>query len=241
MVDYSASRNDFRFLDDNGTEYNAGDDDWARRLNSDFRGLRGLAKVGRNLGAGRLQIHNTFDLDSKGIPGLGNNQSLHTRYATRRHIAEATLFGPLRHRAGYRLQAHHSLSEEEYRDLRGEVGVGRQHDRNLTRSLGLRGEVNALLAGRSLVTAFGAARRESFAPGDLLRPESRLLRSRRRALAAGTRGGAPPRAAADRQRRHPGRSPGRPLLRPQGVRPQRRAAEPGEPRAAVGLARGGEA
>ena len=186
LVDYSASRNDFRFLDDNGTEYNAGDDDWARRLNSDFRGLRGLAKVGRNLGAGRLQIHNTFDLDSKGIPGLGNNQSLHTRYGTRRHIAEATLFGPLRHRAGYRLQAHHSLSEEEYRDLRGEVGVGRQHDRNLTRSLGLRGEVNALLAGRSLVTAFGAARRESFAPGDLLRPESRLLRSRRRALAAGT-------------------------------------------------------
>ena len=187
LVDYSASRNDFRFLDDNGTEYNAGDDGWARRLNSDFRGLRALAKVGRNLGAGRLQVHNTLDLIGKGIPGLGNNQSLHTRYDTWRHIAEASLFGPLGRRgAGYRLQAHHSLTRDEYRDRLGEVGVGRQHDRNLTRSLGLRGEVNALLPGRSLVTAFAAARGESFSPDDLLRSESRLLRSRRRALAAGT-------------------------------------------------------
>ena len=50
LVNYRASRNDFRFWDDNGTEYNAQDDGWARRLNSDFRGLRGLAKIGRSLG-----------------------------------------------------------------------------------------------------------------------------------------------------------------------------------------------
>ena len=192
LVDYSASRNDFRFRDDNGTEYNAGDDAWARRLNSDYRGLRALAKAGRGLGSGRLQVHNTLDLVRKGIPGLGNNQALRTRYDTWRHIVEASLFGPLgRGGAGYRLQAHHSSTRDEYRDLLGEVGLGRQHDRNLTRSLGLRGEVNALLPGRSLVTAFAAARGESFAPDDLLRSESRLLRSRRRALAAGAEVEAP--------------------------------------------------
>ncbi len=187
LVDFRASRNDFRFRDDNGTEYNDGDDGWARRLNSDFRGLRGLAKIGRPLGAGRLQVHNTFDLSRKGIPGIGNNQSLHTRFGTWRHIVEAALFGPLsRGRAGYRLKAHHSWSQEEYRDLRGEVGLGRQNDRNTTGSLGIRGEVNALIPHRSLVTAFVAARRETFVPDDLLRPHSRLLRSRRRALVAGT-------------------------------------------------------
>ena len=187
LVNYRASRNDFRFWDDNGTEYNAQDDGWARRLNSDFRGLRGLAKIGRYLGASRLQVHNTFDLSHKGIPGLGNNQSLHTRYDTWRHVAEAALFGPLGHsRAGYRLKAHHSREKDEYRDRRGEVGLGRQHDRNITQSLGLRGEVNALLPGQSLLTAFVAARGETFVPDDLLRPDSRLLRSRRRALAAGT-------------------------------------------------------
>ena len=186
LVNYQASRNDFRFWDDNGTEYNSQDDGWARRLNSDFRGVRGLAKIGRTLGASRLQIHNTFDLSYKGIPGIGNNQSLHTRYDTWRHIAEAALFGPLGDgRAGYRLKAHHSREKDEYQDRHGEVGLGRQHDRNITQSLGLRGEVNALLSGESLLTAFVAARRESFAPDDLLRPESRLLRSRRRALAVG--------------------------------------------------------
>lgn len=186
LVNYRASRNDFRFWDDNGTQYNAQDDGWARRLNSDFRGLRGLAKIGRSLGASRLQVHNIFDLSYKGIPGLGNNQSQHTRYDTWHHVAEAALFGPLgRGRAGYRLKAHHSREKDEYRDRRGEVGLGRQHDRNSTQSLGLRGELNALLPGRSLLTAFVAARRETFAPNDLLRPDSRLLPSRRRALAAG--------------------------------------------------------
>ena len=187
LVNYRASRNDFRFWDDNGTEYNSQDDGWARRLNSDFRGVRGLAKIGRSLGASRLQIHNTFDLSYKGIPGLGNNQSLHTRYDTWRHIAEAALFGPLGHgRAGYRIKAHHSREKDEYRDRRGEVGLGRQHDRNITESLGLRGEVNSVLPGQSLLTAFVAARRETFVPEDLLRPDSRFLRSRRRALAVGT-------------------------------------------------------
>ncbi len=187
LVNYRASRNDFRFWDDNGTEYNAQDDGWARRLNSDFRSLRSLAKIGRSLGASRLHIHNTFDLSYKGIPGIGNNQSLHTRYDTWRHIAEAVLFGPLGHsRAGYRLRAYHSREKDEYRDRRGEVGLGRQHDRNITQSLGLRSEVNALLPGRSLLTAFVAARHETFMPDDLLRADSHLLRSRRRALAVGT-------------------------------------------------------
>ena len=187
LADYRASRNDFRFLDDNGTEYNARDDAWARRLNSDFRSLRGLAKIGRSLGSSRLQVNNTLDLIYKGIPGIGNNQSLHTRFDTWRHIAEAALFGPLGFgRAGYRLKAQHSLQQDEYRDRRGEVGLGRQHDRNLTQGYGLRGEVNILLPAKSLLTGFVAARRESFAPKDLLRSDSRFLRSRRHSLTLGT-------------------------------------------------------
>ena len=46
--------------------------------------------------------------------------------------------------------------------------------------------MNALLPGQSLLTAFVAARREIFAPEDLLHDQSRLLHSRRRALAVGT-------------------------------------------------------
>ena len=61
LLDYSASDNTFRFWDDNGTEYNNGDDEWATRRNSDFSSLRLLNKVGRTIGAYRLQVHSTIE------------------------------------------------------------------------------------------------------------------------------------------------------------------------------------
>ncbi len=186
LVDYSASANTFRFWDDNGTEYNANDDGWAKRLNSDFASLRTLFKVGRPLGASRLQIHGTFDLNHKGIPGLGNNQSLNTRYNTRRQLGEATLYGPLlAGRGGYRLKAYHTTTRDEYKDLRGEVGVGVQHQRNSTRAYGLRGELNSLWYDKVLLSVFAVARREHFVPRDELREQSRMLASRRRGLTLG--------------------------------------------------------
>ncbi|MFC1526931.1 TonB-dependent receptor plug domain-containing protein, partial [Candidatus Latescibacterota bacterium] len=62
LVDYEGSDNDFRFWDDNGTEYNPADDEWAERANSDFRSVRSLLKADRTWGSGHLQLHNTFDL-----------------------------------------------------------------------------------------------------------------------------------------------------------------------------------
>jgi outer membrane cobalamin receptor len=187
LLDYSSSDNTFRFWDDNGTEYNAGDDGWAKRLNSDFRSLRALFKLGRPVGktgASRLQVHSTFDLSHKGIPGIGNNQSLHTRFDTWRHIAEANLYGP-RGKGAYRLKAYHSIERDVYKDLRGEVGTGAQHQRNTTRSTGLRGELNFLLRKQRLATFFSDAQEQQFLPRDETREQSRLRTSRRRALTLG--------------------------------------------------------
>ena len=187
LVDHSSSANDFRFHDDNGTQYNLNDDEWSRRRNSDYKALRTLLKVGGRRGGARFQLHNIFDLSNKGIPGIGNNQSLHTRFDTWRNITEASLFGPLAQaRAGYRLKAYHALEGHEYKDLWGEVGIGMQHDRNTTRNTGLRGEVNAILPGGGLLTGFAAARHQRYTPQSLLRQQSRTLRSRRLGLSLGT-------------------------------------------------------
>jgi len=186
LLDHSASDNDFRFWDDNGTEYNASDDGWARRRNSDFRALRGLIKIGRPWKTGRFELHSILDQSYKGIPGIGNNQSLHTRFDTRRTITEATLFGPLaKLGAGYRIKAYRALQRDEYRDRLGEVGIGTQHSRNTTHSFGLRGELNAIGPSQSLLTGFVAARHEHFVPLDLLRAQSRFLNSRRIGVAYG--------------------------------------------------------
>ena len=187
LVNYRASRNDFRFWNDNGTEYNAQDDGWARRLNSDFRGLRGLAKIGRSLGASRLQIHNTFDLSYKGIPGIGNNQSLHTRYDTWHHIAEAALFGPLGHsRAGVPTQ-----SPPLARKIRVPRPARRSGPRPPTRpqhhpKLGpaRRSECPAARPVSAHCFCRGSAR--NFCARRSAPANSHLLRSRRRALAVGT-------------------------------------------------------
>ena len=186
LVDHAASDNDFRFWDDNGTEYNTNDDGWSARRNSDYRSLRTVGKAGRALGTARVQIHNTFDLSHRGLPGIGSFQSLHTRYDVWRSLTEVLLYGPLGERAaGYRLKAYLTRERGEYKDPRGEVGLGSQQQRNRTDAFGLRLEGNAILPAGALMTVFANGRGESFTPRDLLRPETDPGDSRRRAVTAG--------------------------------------------------------
>ena len=185
LVDFSASDNDFRFLDDNGTEYNLSDDEWATRRNSDFAAVRVLVRAARHVGDARLQLSHTQDVSHRGMPGIGNFQALNTRFDTRRGVSELNLFGPLMEgSAGYRLKAYHSVERTDYKDLLGEVGVGTQHDRNRTTAGGLRVEGN-MLFGRLLATTFGGVRHERFAPQHLLLPQSPSPSSRRLGASAG--------------------------------------------------------
>lgn len=185
LADYSRSDNDFRFFDDNGTEYNASDDEWVRRRNSDFASGRLLLRAARQLGAGRVQLSHTTDVSHRGLPGIGNHQALHTRLDTRRHISEVNLFGPAASgHAGYRVKTYHSLEQTDYKDLLGEVGVGLKHDRNTTTGIGLRSEANVLAHGM-LTTVFSGIRHERFSPTRLLAPEAASPSSRRLTLSAG--------------------------------------------------------
>ncbi len=186
LLDYGTSRSDFRFFDDNGTEYNKQDDEWVKRRNSDFRSLRALGNVRRAWGRSRVRLRNAFDLKYQGVPGLGNFQALRARSDGWRNITELEIFGSVDAGVpgGYRMVGYHALQRDAYRDPDGEVGTGVQEDRNDSRATGLRAELNILLS-RALVSGFAALRRETFSPEDLLRPESRLLGSRRRSATAG--------------------------------------------------------
>jgi outer membrane cobalamin receptor len=165
----SRSDNDFRFFDDNGTEYNLADDEWTRRRNSDYRGARLLARAARPLGSGRLQLSHIVDVVERGLPGIGNHQALHTRLDTRRSVTEAHLFGPLpRGLSAGRLKLYRSSERVEYRDLEGEVGVGVTHDRNRTHTVGARAEGSRVAVG-ALWTLFVDGQRERFEPRSLLR------------------------------------------------------------------------
>ncbi|MEW6755775.1 MAG: TonB-dependent receptor [Candidatus Latescibacterota bacterium] len=190
LADYGESRNDFRFLDDNGTEYNAADDEWTRRINSGFRSLRGLAKAEYEGAGVRLRLHTTQLVKGQGIPGIGNYQATHVQSDLWRSVTEAEAAGLLAASGhwGYRLGLCQLLQREEYRDLYDEVGTGTQHDQNTTASTGLRAQVSGLLVGGTLLTAEAGLRRESFSPHDRLRPQARLLDSGRTAGQVGLEG-----------------------------------------------------
>ena len=183
MADYGHSGNDFRFLDDNGTTFNASDDQWAVRQNSDFQSLRTLAKLDGYRGSVRIQLQNVLDIRHKGIPGIGNFQTADVRFDTWRSTSELELFGTTRW-LGYRVALYHLLQQEEYKDLRGEVGLGIQHERNRTSSLGVRTEGNVLLR-KTVATVFASGRREVFDPRSLLTAEDRLFESVRKVASVG--------------------------------------------------------
>ena len=180
LANLSTSKNDFRFWDDNGTAYNPNDDSWARRVNSDFHSFRLLTKLGRRFGENRVQVHNTLDVSHSGISGIGVHQSRHTRLDSWRKLSEANLQGTLvRGFGGYAVRAYHSLQSSEYDDLRNEIGVGTQHDRNTTTGIGVRGEINGIVPNRGLFTLFGAGQYENFEPVDLIQSTRKTIRSRR--------------------------------------------------------------
>ncbi len=180
LANLSTSENDFRFWDDNGTAYNPNDDGWAHRANSDFHSFRLLTKLGRRFGGNLVQVHNTLDLSHSGISGIGVHQAKHTRLDSWRKLSEANLHGTLvRGFGGYAVRAYHSLQTSEYKDLKNEIGVGTQHDRNTTTSVGVRGEINGIIPSRGLFTLFGSGLYENFEPVNLIQSARKSIHSRR--------------------------------------------------------------
>ena len=166
VVDYTASDNNFRFLDDNGTEYNANDDAFTERRNSDLLSGSLLAKSRHTLTETRsLSLHQTLFWKHQGIPGLSNNQSTDARFDTFRSLTEAvyedrSFLG----RAFARHALYFTHTGESFRDKLGEVGVGRQDNEDRTRSVGLRSETRWPTASGHLIRVTGGVGRESYDP-----------------------------------------------------------------------------
>ena len=181
VADLVDSRNDFPFLDDNGTEYNHADDQLAVRTNSDYRSLRLLGKLTHRRGSTRVELHQTADFSHQGLPGLGNNQAQHVRTGTRRSVTEGEAAGVLARLGGvaWQLGAYQLLQWEAYRDPFSEIGTGIQDTRNTTLTRGGRGAADVGLPARCLLSLNARAQREVFTPRDRRRPTARLLDSRR--------------------------------------------------------------
>jgi iron complex outermembrane receptor protein len=82
-VNYTISKNNFKFLNDNGTQFNPSDDVFMERQNNQFESFNLVGRIGYDFTKDtRLSLYHNFLQTDKGVPGLGAFQSLHANFKT---------------------------------------------------------------------------------------------------------------------------------------------------------------
>ena len=187
-VDYSRSANDFRFRNDNGTEYNPADDGFEQRRNNDFASMSLLTKVSYDE-AGRFSgsFSNSFYRKAQGMPNIGNNQARHARFEVTRDLIEG--FAEIRGLVNGRMTLRQTLSfshvAEDFEDRFGEVGLGNQDNHNRSQAFAFRQAIQSLVGRNQVTSVFYEVRRETFKPSDRLAPAARFFNSLRWTFAGG--------------------------------------------------------
>ncbi len=181
IADVRSSDNDFSFLDDNGTEYNAKDDEATARINNDTVQGSLLAKWRTQLTEGQsLTVSESLFWKHQGIPGISNNQSRDVRFDVFRSLTETIHEAKMRDgRLTTRNGFFVTHAGESYTDLNGEVGVGRQDNDYRTNTFGWRSRSRILMRDRHFVTLGTTASRESFLPTAHIQSFSDLFKGRR--------------------------------------------------------------
>lgn len=179
VADYTASENDFGFLDDNGTEYNVNDDVFTNRENNAHRSVNLLGKWHMDLGRGRrLTIQESLFWKSQGVPGISNNQSQSAHFDVFRSLTEV-VFEDCDFLPGVlmRQSVYFTHMGESFVDADGEVGVGRQDNDYRTRTVGWQGRLQTL--SQHAIAATVGILREDYVPHSRLQSTTNLFDSQR--------------------------------------------------------------
>jgi len=155
---------DFRFDDDNGTPLNPDDDERVPRQNNRQEQGNLLLKLAGNLGAGRWQLATLTFTRRAGVPGIGALQSQEARLAQFREVASLTLSAP---RLGPVEEAEARLfgqvETSDFEDKEGEIGLGRQDNRDRSTAYGLTLRGGRHLGDHHQTTLLLQAERERYA------------------------------------------------------------------------------
>jgi len=168
---YLASDNDFKFLNDNGTEWNPDDDEWEERNNAQFDQGNVLGKFGYDFTDDlRVDLVNQWFSKDQGLPSWNNSPLTETSLNTERNITTlnfiANDIGPLHFNT--KTTVDYSWKEELYDDSHGHVGLGRQKNRYTTNRYGGRFFLEWLTES-NIASFMVDFHREEYDPEDLLR------------------------------------------------------------------------
>jgi iron complex outermembrane receptor protein len=179
--EYLGSDNDFKFWNDNGTEWNPADDRYEKRHNNELFRRSLLLKGGHDFSDDlRFELTEQYLNQDRRIPTWNNYPRATTHLHTERHQVTANF------QADNRTPLHLNLSgigfyswkKELYSDVGGNIGLGRQRDRYKTEKYG--GSLFCELPTEYQVLSLNCeAGRETYRSEDLLysRPRGKSRRN----------------------------------------------------------------
>lgn len=167
---YLGSDNDFKFLNDNGTEWNLADDTWEKRNNAQFDEGNILAKFGCDVtDTLRLSVVNQWFSKKQGLPSWNNNPKTDASFQTDRNITTLSLLANDISPLGLNTRTTFDFSHkyELYDDSQGQIGLGKQKSRYLTDRYG--GEFFVeWLSNWNIMSFMADFHHETYDPKDLL-------------------------------------------------------------------------
>jgi iron complex outermembrane receptor protein len=136
-LDWVTSAGDYRYFTNGGTLYTQTDDRFANRANNHSRILRAFLSGRYSLAGGELKMHGLYTFNLRGIPGPEAVVTENASYQSSRYL------GIIRYNRSFHLfdfsgWIYNELLRDYYRDLFGEIGLGRQNDRKLVNKSGLK-------------------------------------------------------------------------------------------------------
>ena len=184
---YMASHNDFKVLNNNGTEWNPNDDRWETRNNAQFDQGNILGKFGYDLTDDmRLALVNQWFSKEQGLPSWNNSPKTDASFNTRRNITTLSFLandlGPLG--LNTRTSIDYSHKNELYDDSHGQIGLGKQKTRYLTDRYGGNFFVE-WLADWNIMSFMADFHQETYDPENLLNDRADPSQSTRDTLSFG--------------------------------------------------------
>jgi len=184
-ITHEKSDNDFEFLSDNGTQFEASDDKRIKRENAQFESLNLLTKIGYDLSnKKRVALYYNFIETDKGVPGLGAFQSKTANFKTEAHRTSfrfdaKRLFYP---GLDANFELKYALKTEAFQDLDGDIGIGTQDNENKIQSYETSINTDHVIGQYQILKTRFQYRKESFEPSDK-RIATKAGRSRRESYA----------------------------------------------------------
>lgn len=168
-AEFLDSKNDFEFLNTNGTLWNPDDDKWENRENAQVRQLSLLGKVGHDFSSQtRLDFMNQWFQKEQGVASWNNRADNETTFDTMRNISslKLTLDDLTRFHINTATRFDVAWMEEEYNDIKGQMGLGNPHTKNKTMKYGVNTYAE-MLAKNQIITITADVHHETYSPEDL--------------------------------------------------------------------------